>query len=87
MAAAGLAPEDFAGDDVEVWPENWPAFQLFHEMQTQWRAVGMGLIGLDYLVLFRKLDRMTLSPDEYDKFEDDIRTMELAALAAMNQKD
>lgn len=23
--------------DFEVWPENWPAFELFMRCQTQWR--------------------------------------------------
>ena len=87
MAAAGLTPEDFAGDDTEVWPENWPSFRLFHDLQTQWRSNGMGLSGMDYNVLFQKLDRMDLTPAEYDEFEDDIRTMEWAALAAMNSRD
>lgn len=43
-------------------------------------------VGLKYLVLFAKLDRMRLSADDYSQFEDDIRTMEHAALSAMNVK-
>ena len=73
-----------AGMEVEVWPENWPAFQLFHSIHTQWRYAGGGL---DYAVLFKKLDRMNLTPDQYDQFEDDIRAMEYAALAAMAPND
>ena len=58
---------------------------LFCDIQTQWRSGGAGLIGLDYNVLFKKLDRMSLAPAEYDQLENDIRTMEHAALAAMNE--
>lgn len=47
----------------------------------------MGLIGLDYNILFHKLDRMSLTPDQYHEFEADIRTLEYAALEAMNEKD
>lgn len=86
MAAAGLTPEDFGGGDVDVWPENEPAFFLFSALQTQWRAGVTGLIGLDYTPLFHKMDRMSLSPEEYEELEDDIRTMEYAAIAAMNSK-
>jgi hypothetical protein len=87
MEYLGLTPEDYAGDDVEVWPENQQAYFLFAEVRTQWRVGAMGPIGLDYTPLFRKMDRMRLEPDEYDELEADIRTMEFAALEAMNTKD
>ena len=32
----------------EVWPENWPALELFMQCQTQWRTGPAGLLGLDY---------------------------------------
>jgi hypothetical protein len=35
--------------------------------------------------IFHKLDRMGLSPDDYEQFEDDIRAMESAALEAMRE--
>jgi hypothetical protein len=53
-------------------------------MQTQWRAGAMGLIGLDYNTLHRKMDRMGLDAADYDALEDDLRTMEFAAIAAMS---
>ena len=83
----GFTPEDFAGEDVEVWPENQRAYFLFSEIRTQWRVGAMGPTGLDYNTLFRKMDRMRLEPDEYDELEGDIRTMEFAALEAMMTKD
>jgi hypothetical protein len=46
-----------------------------------------GPTGLDYNTLFHKMDRMRLEPDEYDELEADIRTMEFAALGAMNTKE
>jgi hypothetical protein len=88
MAAAGLAPEDFgSGGPVEVWTENYEAYFLFSFMQTQWRAGGMGLIGLDYNALWKKMDRMSLESAEYDDMEGDIRIMEFAAMAAMNGRE
>lgn len=32
----------------EVWPENWPAVDLFLLCQTQWRMGPGGIAGLDY---------------------------------------
>jgi len=31
-----------------VWPENWPAVELFLRCQTQWRISLNGRAGLDY---------------------------------------
>lgn len=55
-------------------------------METQWRVGMGGPTGLDHNVLFRRLDRMDLSAEEYEQMDSDIRTMELAALAVMNEK-
>lgn len=68
---------------MEVWPENWRAYVLFTEVGTQWRASMGGPTGLDYNVLYRKLDRMGLSDEETDELERDVRVMEYAALDAM----
>lgn len=84
MIAAALAA---AHSHVEVWPENWPAFLLFSELQTQWRVGMNGPSGLDYNVLFKKLDRMGLSESEYADLEDDIRVMEFEALSVMHEND
>jgi hypothetical protein len=87
MENLGLTLGDYAGDDVEVWPENQRAYFLFAEIRTQWRVGPVGPTGLDYNTLFRKMDRMRLEPDEYDELEADIRTMEFAALEAMSARD
>ena len=31
-----------------MWPENWPAVELFVRCQTQWRIGPNGLVGMDY---------------------------------------
>ncbi len=60
---------------------------MFASLDTQWDYAGMGSrSGLKYLVLFAKMDRMNLTPEQYDELEDDIREMEHAALEAMNTK-
>lgn len=86
LEAFGFRPEDFG--DFEVWPENMPAINLWNSISTQWRMGGMGgFIGLDYNVLFARMDRMKLSDQDYEWMFDDIRIIESEALSAINHKD
>lgn len=62
------------------------AVRLFSEISTQWLVGPCGVYGLNYLVLFHKLDRMNLSSAEYGQLEDDIRVMECAALKQMQKE-
>jgi len=87
MEAGGFTLADYPDEVVEIWPENWPAYALFSFMRTQWRVGAMGATGLDYGPMHRKMDRMELSPDEYDDLEADLQTMEFAALGTMNDRD
>lgn len=84
MAKAGFAPEDYEEDPVPIWPGNRQAFDLFYFMRTQWRRDN-GPRGLDYNVLFRKMDRMKLTPEQYDELEADMQAMEAAALEVIRQ--
>lgn len=86
LAAAGLTPEDVAPDPVEIWPDVLPVYELFCSMSTQWRAGMGGVTGLDYNVLFHKMDRMKLTAADYDLLELDIQIMESAALDVMRGK-
>lgn len=87
MAAAGLTQDDFAGETVEVWPENEPAYFLFSMLFRQWRVGMAGPTGLDHNVLLHRLDRMGLDPEEYDQLDADIRLMEEKALSVMRGSD
>ena len=86
LAAAGLTPDDVAPDPVEIWPETLPVYNLFASICTQWRVSAGGATGLDYNVLYHKMDRMKLSAEAYDFLESDIQVMEGAALQAMRSK-
>ena len=86
LAAAGLTPDDVAPDPVEIWPETLPVYHLFSSICTQWRVGASGATGLDYNVLYHKMDRMKLSSEEFDLLESDIQIMECAALKAMRAK-
>lgn len=85
LEAFGFKPSDFG--DFEVWPDNMPAINLFSSISTQWRTSMGGMIGIDYNVLFPRMDRMNLSDQDYEWLFDDIRVIESEALSAINRKD
>lgn len=66
--------------NVEIWPENVPAWCLFDALQTQWRAGSGGVIGLDYSVLAEELRIRAIPPEEHEQLRADVRVMEAAAL-------
>ena len=85
---AGLTLEDLAADAVEIWPENVRAFELFHGLRKQWNLAPMGgPIGLNFLVAYSRMDRMGLTPEEYNQLDEDLQVMEDAALEAMRAKE
>jgi hypothetical protein len=86
LAAFGLTLEDVATEPVEIWPEHVAAFNLFSGMSTQWRVGACGPTGLDYMVLYHRMDRLKLKPRQYAQIESDIQTMEVAALSEINRK-
>jgi len=84
---AGIAALIGPAQDFEVWPENMAAINLFSSLSTQFRTGMNGPTGLDYNVLFARMDRMKLSEQEYDWLFDDIRVIESEALTEINKKD
>lgn len=92
LKAFGLTADDYkttaaTESAIEVYPENIHAVLLFNELSTQWRTGFSGATGLDYNVLFHKLDRLKLPDDEYQIYESDIRIMEFSALKEMRKSD
>jgi hypothetical protein len=83
-AAFGLALPEQPSIDCEVWPENWPAVEMFLRCQTQWRTTMNGLLGLDYgavawiLRLYEVEDPRALL--------EDLQVMEAAALMILNER-
>lgn len=71
--------------DVDVWPENWPAVELFHQLRTQWNVAMAGPTGLRYEAVYPLLDR--LFADDWQQVFDDLQVLERAALDAMHDKD
>lgn len=85
-ARFGLTVEEASGPPVDVWPDNLQAVNLFISLSTQWRTGSSGVVGLDYSVLYHKLDRLQLSDERYQEIEEEIRTMEGAVLDLMAER-
>lgn len=83
-SAAGFEVSDYELDDVDLWPENKAAFDLFLSLRTQWRHGFNGPTGLDYTPLFRLMDDMGLIGDERKQMFGDIQHCEAAALKTMH---
>lgn len=66
-----------------MWPENWPAFELFAALRTQWRTSMAGYTGLDYTAVLAVMDAYGTPAEERRDLLDDVHVMELAALAEL----
>lgn len=84
---AGIVALIEAAPAYEVWPENMPAINLFSSISSQWRVGMSGPSGLDYNVLFNRMDRMKLPDQDYEWMFDDIRVIESEALSIIRKKD
>jgi len=79
-----LPDEAFEQRTYGVWPENQATVQLFLRCQTQWRAVGSGVIGLDYGVAL-SLATLSGAADPL-RLLDDLQVMELRARELINKE-
>lgn len=90
MAVLGLTEDDFDCDAVEVWPENWRAYEVFDALAGQWRfrSSGMGPavpIALDRVAIPPTLELLGVPRVDWPQLFDDLRVMEGAALSAMRE--
>lgn len=72
---------------IEVWPENWQAFDLFCQLRTQWNVAMGGPTGLRYESVYPLLTRSTADDDEWWQLFADLQVMEFAALEQMQKGD
>lgn len=83
MAALGLTLGDIEEEEVEVWPDAWPAFRLFDAMGTQWRLGQGGASGLDYTAIPATAEMLGIKRRDLTDIFPDLRVMEVEALAVM----
>lgn len=73
--------------DIEVWPENWPAIELFCAVSTQWRASFGGVIGFDYTAVEAAMRMLRIKGSDRADLFARLRVMEQAALEAFRAKE
>jgi hypothetical protein len=55
-------------------------------MRTQWYVAMNGPFGLRFAIAYQRMDRMGLSPAEYDQLDEDLQIMEASALQVMHEQ-
>ncbi|OFL27849.1 DUF1799 domain-containing protein [Neisseria sp. HMSC075C12] len=58
LSLFGFDDSDVLSDEVEVWPNNWEAVQLFLAVSGQWRVSMAGAYALDYNAVDVAMDMM-----------------------------
>ena len=84
-AAFGLElPAVERDEDCPIWPEAWPAVDLFLKVQTQWRGGASGIIGLDYGAV-RWVMQLYGSADDRELLED-LQVIEARVIERVNDR-
>ncbi|WP_462402972.1 DUF1799 domain-containing protein [Pseudomonas sp. Marseille-QA0332] len=74
---------DIPEEEVEVWPDIWPAFRLFEALGTQWRLGQGGPSGLDYTAVPVTAAMLGIKRRDLVDIFPDLRVFEVEALAVM----
>lgn len=82
----GFDADDVTADEVEVWPNNWEAVQLFSSVCGQWRVSMAGAYALDYKAVAAAMDLMGVKKRRRKKLFEFVRVMEREALSIMGEK-
>lgn len=86
LAAQGDAepePDELA----YLWPDNVAAWDVWCDVQTQWRHGMSGATGLDYAGVRAHLDELGLTGDERKEVYEGIRAAERATLEARAERE
>lgn len=68
-----------------MWPEAWPAFELYMRLQNQWRCGPSGPIGLDYGVVYDELRHRGIEGEARDDTMHMLRIIESAAIHELTE--
>ncbi|HHK5988958.1 DUF1799 domain-containing protein [Neisseria sp. P0009.S008] len=82
----GFDADELTADEVDVWPNNWEAVQLFLAVSGQWRVSMVGAYALDYNAVDVAMDMMGVKKRRRKKLFGFLRVMEREALSIMGEK-
>lgn len=68
-----------------MWEENWDAIQIFCRLSTQWRVGMNGPTSLDHLIVYKELDRIGISGEEFDEILSRLHIIENEALKQIHE--
>lgn len=79
--------EDYDTDELEIWPDNEPALNIFRLVGTRWRIPPMGgvPIGLIWSDIYPLMDRQGLDNAGWNDLHSDLIVMEAAAMDTMRE--
>ena len=80
--ASALPAELQQPTTYEIWPEHLEVLNIFLRCTTQWRTSQIGVIGLDYGVVFKLLDLYAV--DNRRQVFEDLQVMEQHAIGLIN---
>lgn len=87
LAAFGLEREAEPADaHYDVWPENWPAVQVFAGLMTQWNVSMAGPTGLRYEAIPVVLRMRGVPRGEWSEVFYGLQVMEAEALKHFAEK-
>ncbi|MFC3873320.1 DUF1799 domain-containing protein [Neisseria musculi] len=87
MRAFGLTAADFTEEQVEVWPCNRRAVELFIAVSTQWRVGFSGAYGLDYGAVAAVMDMQGIKRKSRRSLLRKIRLMEREVLSMWAERE
>ena len=71
-------------EDFEIWDEHWQVFEIFSQLQTQWRYVESNITGMEYAPFFELLSLYAVN-NRRQAFED-FQVLESAALEIFKKR-
>lgn len=81
----GFTAAHFKQDDDEVWPELWPMFEVFFDVNSSWRCGPSGPLCWDRAVVFDVLRHKGISGEDRDTLMSYLAVAEAEALRQVNK--
>ena len=88
LAAIGLVAEVPVSklEELYLWPENVPAWNLFHAVSTQWIGGDSGATGLNYTGVEVVMRKRRIKRCDEERLFREIQVMERATLRAWRER-